>query len=174
VVEQSAVNRPVVGSNPTHGANIFFQKAKKMLDICLRNAYIKYMNKAKEREMKELTITAADWGLFEVTEEIVLKEMNVLNKEMFEGLLDIDAIELDIDFLDAEWGYCVDEEDGRGTILGLTDEFESYESFRTILAHEMIHAYQIQECMTVNHGDVFKLFGLYAGQKLGLDIQTVH
>lgn len=145
-----------------------------MLDICLRNAYIKYMNKVKEREMKELTITAADWGLFEVTEEIVLKEMNVLNEEMFEGLLDIDAIELDIDFLDAEWGYCVDEEDGRGTILGLTDEFDSYESFRTILAHEMIHAYQIQECMTVNHGDVFKLFGLYAGQKLGLDIQTVH
>ena len=54
--------------------------------------------------MKELTITAADWGLFEVTEEIVLKEMNVLNEEMFEGLLDIDAIELDIDFLDA--GMC--------------------------------------------------------------------
>jgi len=124
--------------------------------------------------------------MFKVTEEIVLKEMSVLNEEMFEGLLDIDAIELDIDFLDAEWGYCVDEEDGRGTILGLTDEFDSYESlgltdefdsyesFRTILAHEMIHAYQIQECMTVNHGDVFKLFGLYAGQKLGLDIQTIH
>jgi len=77
--------------------------------------------------------------MFKVTEEIVLKEMNVLNEEMFEGLLDIDAIEIDIDFLDAEWGYCVDEEDGRGTILGLTDEFDSYESFRTILAHEMIH-----------------------------------
>ena len=168
MVEQSAVNRPVVGSNPTHGANIFFQKAKKMLDICLRNAYIKYMNKAKEREMKELTITAADWGLFEITEEIVL------NEEMFEGLLDIDAIELDIDFLDAEWGYCVDEEDGRGTILNLTNEFDSYDSFRTILAHLMIHAYQIQECMAINDGDVAKLFGQYAGQKLGLDIQAVH
>lgn len=165
MVEQSAVNRPVVGSNPTHGANIFFQKAKKMLDICLRNAYIKYMNKAKEREMKEL---------IKVTEEIVLKEMNVLNEEMFEGLLDINAIELDIDFLDAEWGYCVDEEDGRGTILNLTNEFDSYESFRTILAHLMIHAYQIQECMAINDGDVAKLFGQYAGQKLGLDIQAVH
>tara|TARA_B110000503_G_scaffold38741_1_gene63697 strand:+ start:96 stop:593 length:498 start_codon:yes stop_codon:yes gene_type:complete len=165
VVEQSAVNRPVVGSNPTHGANIFFQKAKKMLDICLRNAYIKYMNKAKEREMKEL---------IKVTEEIVLKEMNVLNEEMFEGLLDIDAIELDIDFLDAEWGYCVDEEDGRGTILNLTNEFDSYDSFRTILAHLMIHAYQIQECMAINDGDVAKMFGQYAGQKLGLDIQAVH
>tara|TARA_R110002126_G_scaffold64112_2_gene164345 strand:- start:241 stop:765 length:525 start_codon:yes stop_codon:yes gene_type:complete len=174
VVEQSAVNRPVVGSNPTHGANIFFQKAKKMLDICLRNAYIKYMNKVKERNMKELTITAADWGLFEITEEIVLKEMNVLNEEMFEGLLDINAIELDIDFLDAEWGYCVDEEDGRGTILNLTNEFDSYESFRTILAHLMIHAYQIQECMAINDGDVAKMFGQYAGQKLGLDIQAVH
>lgn len=165
MVEQSAVNRPVVGSNPTHGANIFFQKAKKMLDICLRNAYIKYMNKAKEREMKEL---------IKVTEEIVLKEMNVLNEEMFEGLLDINAIELDIDFLDAEWGYCVDEEDGRGTILNLTNEFDSYESFRTILAHLMIHAYQIQECMAINDGDVAKMFGQYAGQKLGLDIQAVH
>ena len=136
-----------------------------MLDICLRNAYIKYMNKAKEREMKEL---------IKVTEEIVLKEMNVLNEEMFEGLLDINAIELDIDFLDAEWGYCVDEEDGRGTILNLTNEFDSYESFRTILAHLMIHAYQIQECMAINDGDVAKLFGQYAGQKLGLDIQAVH
>ena len=165
MVEQSTVNRSVVGSNPTHGANIFFQKAKKMLDICLRNAYIKYMNKAKEREMKEL---------IKVTEEIVLKEMNVLNEEMFEGLLDINAIELDIDFLDAEWGYCVDEEDGRGTILNLTNEFDSYESFRTILAHLMIHAYQIQECMAINDGDVAKMFGQYAGQKLGLDIQAVH
>ena len=124
--------------------------------------------------MKELIITAADWGLFEITEEIVLKEMNVLNKEMFEGLLDIDAIELDIDFLDAEWGYCVDEEDGRGTILGLTTEFDSYELFLTVLAHEMIHAYQIQENMTVNHGDVFERFCQYAEQKIGLDIRTVH
>ena len=145
-----------------------------MVDICLQNAYIKYMNKATEKEMKELTITAADWGLFEVTEEIVLKEMNVLNEEMFEGLLEIDASEIGIDFLDAEWGYCVDEEDGRGTILGLTDEFDSYELFLTVLAHEMIHAYQIQECMTVNHGDVFERFVQYAGQKLGLDIRTVH
>lgn len=143
-----------------------------MLDICLRNAYIKYMNKVKEREMKELTITAADWGLFEVTEEIVLKEMNVLNEEMFEGLLDIDAIELDIDFLDTEWGYCFEE---RGAIvLGLTTEFDSYELFLTVLAHEMIHAYQIQESMTVDHGDVFERFVQYAGQKLGLDIRTVH
>jgi hypothetical protein len=132
------------------------------------------MNKVKERNMKELTITAADWGLFEITEEIVLKEMNVLNEEMFEGLLDIDAIEIDIDFLDTEWGYCVDEEDGRGTILGLTSEFNSYDSFRYILAHEMIHAYQIQECMPVDHGDVFKLFGQFASKKLGLDIQTIH
>jgi hypothetical protein len=38
----------------------------------------------------------------------------------------------------------------------------------------MIHAYQIQEGMTVDHGDVFERFGQYAGQKLGLDIQTVH
>jgi hypothetical protein len=130
------------------------------------------MNKAKEREMKELTITAADWGLFEITEEIVLKEMAILNEEIFSNLINIDAIELDVDFLDTEWGYCFEE---RGTIvLGLTTEFDSYELFRTVLAHEMIHAYQIQECMTVNHGDVFKLFGQYAGQKLGLDIQTVH
>jgi hypothetical protein len=131
------------------------------------------MNKV-ETEMKELIITAADWGLFEVTEEIVLKEMNVLNEEMFEGLLDIDAIEIDVDFLDTEWGYCVDEEDGQGTILGLTDEFESYESFRTILAHEMIHAYQIQECMAVNHGDVFNLLVKFAHKKLGLDIKVSH
>jgi hypothetical protein len=132
------------------------------------------MNKVKERNMKELTITAADWGLFEVDEEIVMKEMDLLNETIFEGLLNLDAIEIDVDFLDTEWGYCVDEEDGRGTILGLTDEFESYESFRTILAHEMIHAYQIQECMAVNHGDVFNLLVKFAHKKLGLDIKVSH
>jgi hypothetical protein len=116
----------------------------------------------------------ASWNLFEVTEEIVLEEMCNLNEEMFDGLLNIDAIEIDIDFLDTEWGSCVDEEDGRGTILSLNDTFNSYESFRTILAHEMIHAYQIQESMNVNHKTVFRLFGQYANQKLGLDIQAIH
>ena len=124
--------------------------------------------------MKELTITAADWDLFEVTEEIVLKEMDLLNETMFEGLLNLDAIELDIDFIDTEWGFCVEEEDGQGAILGLNDTFDSYEMFRNVLAHEMIHAYQIQACMPVNHSDVFYLFVKFANKKLGLDIQISH
>jgi|TARA_B100001094_G_scaffold201103_1_gene195102 hypothetical protein len=124
--------------------------------------------------MKELTIEKEWWGLFELTEEVVQKEMAILNEEIFENLINIDAIELDVDFLDTEWGYCFEYEE-RGTIvLGLTTEFDSYELFRTVLAHEMIHAYQIQEGMTVDHGDVFQRFGQYTEQKIGLDIRTVH
>ena len=133
--------------------------------------------------MKKFAITAADWDIFEaskifeVTEEIVLKEMDILNKVMFNGVLDVDAIEIDIDslcFLNTESGFCVDEDDGRGTLLGLNDTFDSYESFRSVLAHQMIHAYQIQEALNVNHKTVFGLFGQYANQKLGLDIQAIH
>jgi len=110
--------------------------------------------------------------MYKVTEEIVRKEMVVINEEMFGSRLFIDDIELDIDFLDTEWGFCFDEHGI--TVLGLTDEFDDYTQFRTILVHEMIHALQIQMGLDVDHGHYFQHVANYAQKTLGLTIETVH
>lgn len=110
--------------------------------------------------------------MFKVTEEIVRKEMDRINEEVFADFIYTDDIEVDIDYLDTEWGYCFDED---GTIvLGLTDEFEDETQFRTILAHEMIHALQLQLGIGANHGDYFKKVASYIQEKLGLIVETVH
>jgi len=110
--------------------------------------------------------------MYKVTEEIVRKEMDKINDEVFASFLYIDDIELDIDTLDTEWGFCFDEEGT--TVLGLNDEFEDKEQFRTILAHEMIHALQLQLGITVSHGEYFKKVANHIQEKLGLSIEAVH
>ena len=110
--------------------------------------------------------------MFKVTEEIVRKEMDVLNEEIFANKMFVDDIELDIDTLDTEWGFCFDEDST--TVLGLNDEFEDKEQFRTILAHEMIHALQLQLGIGVNHGDYFQHVAKFINEKLGLIIEAVH
>jgi hypothetical protein len=106
--------------------------------------------------------------MYKVTEEIVRKEMAAINEEMFGSRLFIDDIELDIDFLDTELGYCIDE---YGPIeIGLTDEFDDYTQFRTILVHEMIHALQIQMGLDVDHGHYFQHVANYARQTLNLNV----
>jgi len=110
--------------------------------------------------------------MYKVTEEVVRKEMDKINDEVFASFLYIDDIELDIDTLDTDWGFCFDE-DGT-TVLGLNDEFEDKEQFRTILAHEMIHALQLQLGITVSHGEYFKKVANHIQEKLGLSIEAVH
>jgi len=107
--------------------------------------------------------------VYQVKESDVWKEISFINQEAFLGVIDIDAIELDIDFLDTEWGFCVPEEDV--TVLGLTDEFDSYQMFRTVLAHELIHAYQIQEELPVDHDDLFLSLADICNKSLDLSIQ---
>jgi hypothetical protein len=107
--------------------------------------------------------------VYRVKESDVWKEITYINEEAFLGAIDIGYIELDIDFLDTEWGFCVPEEDV--TVLGLTDEFDSYHMFRTVLAHELIHAYQIQEKLSVNHGNLFLSLADICNKSLDLSIQ---
>jgi len=110
--------------------------------------------------------------MYKVTEQIVREEMEKLNDELFASRLFIDDIEVDVDYLDTEWGFCIDEDDK--IVLGVTDEFEDETQFRTILAHEMIHALQLQLGIGVNHGEYFKHVANYIQEKTGLIIETVH
>jgi hypothetical protein len=110
--------------------------------------------------------------MYKVTEEIVRKEMDKINEEVFANFLYIDDIELDIDYLEVEDGFCFDEHGI--TVLGLTDEFQDKTQFRTILAHEMIHALQIQLGVGVNHGEYFKKVANFIKEKLDLNIEVVH
>lgn len=93
--------------------------------------------------------------MFKVTTDTVEKTFNQINKKVFDGILsfyDLDV--LDIDYLDTEWGFCI-EEDGE-IILGLTDRFPSEKDFQITLCHEMIHLWQIMNGFKVNHGKRFE------------------
>jgi len=107
--------------------------------------------------------------VYSITKKIVARDFNVINREVFDNILDFSVIDyVDIDFLDTELGYCIDE--GNEIILGLTDEFDSRDDFLNTLCHEMIHLYQILNDLGVNHGNQFKsmakhsaLFGYEVG-----------
>jgi len=78
-----------------------------------------------------------------------------ISSQLFRGILDIDDLELEIDPLDTEVGFCIEDENGK-IILGLTDKFESKKQFEDVLCHEMIHLWQIMNCWKVHHGDSFQ------------------
>lgn len=93
--------------------------------------------------------------MFKVTIDTVEKTFDQINKKVFDGILsfyDLDVV--DIDYLDTEWGFCI-EEDGE-IVLGLTDEFRSKKDFQNTLCHEMIHLWQIMNGFKVNHGKRFE------------------
>ena len=54
-----------------------------------------------------------------------------INDRVFDGELPLELIDIDIDFLDTEWGFCVDE--GDRIILGLTNEFRSRKQMIAII-----------------------------------------
>ena len=101
---------------------------------------------------------------YAVTHSKVRNAFNTLNKQVFSNQLDFESVELDIDFLDTEWGFCISE-DGE-IILGLTDEFPNRKSFVDVLCHEMIHLYQIVNNLNVDHKSTFKKWAKSA-EKLG-------
>jgi hypothetical protein len=106
--------------------------------------------------------------MFYVKHKTLEKSFNKINGVVFDDLLDLrDLDAIDIDFLDTEWGYCI-EEDGE-IILGVTDKFPSKKAFEDTLCHEMIHLYQIISDLKVDHGKVFKSFEKRAN-RLGFDV----
>lgn len=93
--------------------------------------------------------------MYTVTAEKVNEAFSKINTELFYGELELSDVELDIDYLDTELGFCVEEDDG-SIVLGLTNEFNSKEAFLDTLCHEMIHLWQIMNCWKVHHGDSFR------------------
>lgn len=111
--------------------------------------------------------------MFKVTHAFAEKTFNQLNNQMFDGLLDMSAITLEVDPLDTEWGYCVNEDDGE-IYLGITDEFPTLQLFKAVMAHEMIHLFQIDSGWKVGHDHVFERFATWAQNNLILGVQAVY
>lgn len=89
--------------------------------------------------------------MFVVTQEILENEFIKFNDMFFEGILEVD--DLEVDQLDTEWGFCVDDEEW---VLGVTDVFPTKKAFQETLLHELVHLYQINAGLEVNHGEVFE------------------
>lgn len=93
-----------------------------------------------------------------------------VNDWVFDGELPLDLIDIDVDFLDTEWGFCVDEDDR--IILGLTDEFRSYKHLVATVVHEMIHAMQIYNEVEVSHESAMWDHYVAAAKKIGIDVKV--
>jgi len=89
--------------------------------------------------------------MYEVTDTKLATEFKTMNNRFFDGILEFDALE--VDDLDTEWGYCVDDDDE--WILGVTREFPTKKAFHETLLHEMTHLFQLNADMPVDHDEMF-------------------
>ena len=109
--------------------------------------------------------------MFTVTHKKIEKSFAKINNLIFAGALEISDIdEIDIDFLDTEYGFCI-EENGK-IVLGLTDVFDSAKSFENTLCHEMIHLFQIMSDIKVDHGKSFMAFQVIAEENM-IDVISI-
>ena len=86
-----------------------------------------------------------------VTDSILDTEFAKMNCLYFGQALEVDALE--VDDLDTEWGFCVDDDDE--WVLGVTRFFPSKKAFVETLLHEMIHLFQINADFLVRHAEIF-------------------
>ena len=105
-----------------------------------------------------------------ITENTARTVLADVNDRVFGGELPIDLIDIDIDFLDTEWGFCVDEDDR--IVLGLTDEFRSRKQMVAIIVHEMIHAMQIYNEVEVSHDTPFWDHYVAVAKKNGINVNV--
>jgi hypothetical protein len=91
--------------------------------------------------------------------DVVLVTMKQINSLIFDDRIDLDRVEVVIEDLDTEWGYCIKEEEDPYPVLGVADEFPTATDLAETLAHEMVHLYQYQILkMEPDHGKTFKEF----------------
>ena len=89
--------------------------------------------------------------MYTVTDKKLTSELAKMNKRFFDNALEVDVLE--VDDLDTEWGFCVDDEEW---VLGVTREFPTKKEFHETLLHEMAHLLQINADLPVDHGEVFE------------------
>ena len=104
----------------------------------------------------------------------VLKIIEQANQTVFGGELPVDLIDIDIDFQDDVWGYCVphDEVDGR-ILLGVTDQFENAKKLANTVVHELIHAMQIYNETRVGHDTPMWNHYVAEAEKAGYKIEII-
>ena len=96
---------------------------------------------------------------FYPTRDVVLASMRRINSLIFADQIDLDCVEVVIEDLDTEWGYCIKGEDDPFPVLGVADEFPTATDLSETLVHEMVHLYQYQILkMEPDHGKTFKKF----------------
>ena len=88
---------------------------------------------------------------YTVTDTKLATEFKTMNSRFFGSFLELDALE--IDDLDTEWGFCVDDDDE--WVLGVTREFPIKKAFQETLLHEMAHLFQLNADMPVDHNETF-------------------
>lgn len=74
---------------------------------------------------------------------------SIINDEIFGNKLA--PVALCVRRLRGMWGFFEDEEN----YLAVNETFPSKNLFLNVLAHEMVHAYQYQQGLAVNHGKTF-------------------
>jgi len=70
--------------------------------------------------------------------------MKRINSLLFDDALNLKQVDIVIEKLDTEWGYCLQEIDDPFPIIGLSDRFPTATDCATTIAHELVHLYQIQ------------------------------
>ena len=95
---------------------------------------------------------------------------DIYNANFFSNMLDLWTVDLQIEELDTEVGYCIPEDGGTIT-LGIANEFDSYAVFESTLVHELVHVWQIQ-CMDEqpNHGWSFDKMKTYISGKYFIEV----
>ena len=102
---------------------------------------------------------------YTVMQNTLEADFAILNEKHFNGLLDCDVLE--VDDMDTEWGSCTDDDDT--IVLSITRKFPTREIYLDVLAHEMIHLWQMHKGIKVDHGVSFEFWSDYFSDQ-GRDI----
>lgn len=85
--------------------------------------------------------------------------MKRINSLLFDDALNLKQVDIVIEKLDTEWGYCLQEMEDLFPVIGISDRFPTATDCATTLAHEMVHLYQIQILnREPDHGKTFTKF----------------
>lgn len=117
------------------------------------------MAKRKRRTHLEMLVQSKEEELYETTQEDCERWFRILNREIFDNLLE-PVDEIDIGRRKGSYAIyeCYDDsedKDYRYCKLLMKDRYRSKKMFVEVLAHEMVHHYQALHNEPVGHGPSF-------------------
>jgi hypothetical protein len=120
-----------------------------------------------QRFKKYLNNARAKKTVYEPTHQAATLAYNFINEAAFNNRLSRPNII--IRRIKDAWGMCWQEEYYCSKIE-LAHKFESKEQFIAVMAHEMVHQYQIDVYGRMSHGETFQNWKPYFKEKFGLRI----